>query len=359
MSDTLAPAAGFTPAPASGYAPQSVNYFSTPDPAKYLPAGPPADRYRALVFRAEDLHKLIPSFATRHQASLDRLEVEARLKRLTGHRSTGGFELSDDSPQVKPVRQELAERAAEQKRLTELDAVRSKAWHSCGALLSNVKAWIATPRSTVMEAIKVSPPKLQKLETVTAAIDRLRQQAKELRASIAQIENAPLPIAYARAQLKEQFAAIAKRGEISVEQLLQREGGQISFPETLLSMKVHSSDPAAVATGSVPDMIGMLLYANPDLLAALDKKLAAAASDGRALTPEQKQKQIAQATETLFAVELDEATLTFAAWQDGSPVEANPSIGPAALLAVRNVVPPPTDTATSPQHAYAVVGPGQ
>jgi len=58
--------------------------------------------------------------------------------------------------------------------------------------------------------------------------------------------------------------------------------------------------------------------------------------------------------EVLFGVEADEATLTFQAWQDGLPVEANPNIQPAALLAVRNVVASPADTSTSPQHAYMV-----
>ena len=102
----------------------------------------------------------------------------------------------------------------------------------------------------------------------------------------------------------------------------------------------------------------MLVYASHDsLLAALDKKLAAAAaaSDARALTPEQKQKQTAQAMSELFDAELAEATLTLEGWRSGLPIEANPGIQPAAWLAVRCVVAPAADTATSPQHAYDVV----
>jgi hypothetical protein len=53
----------------------------------------------------------------------------------------------------------------------------------------------------------------------------------------------------------------------------------------------------------------------------------------------------------LFATELDQATLRFEAWQNGLPVEANPNIQPAAVLAVRNVVAPPANTSTSPGHA--------
>jgi hypothetical protein len=108
-----------------------MNFFSTPDPAKYLPA----DRFRALVQRAEDLHRLISDFDVRRQVGADRLAAEARLRRLTGHRSAGGFELPDDSPQVIPVRQELADLTAEQARLVALDATRSKAWKATGAAL--------------------------------------------------------------------------------------------------------------------------------------------------------------------------------------------------------------------------------
>ncbi|TYL93433.1 hypothetical protein FXB40_21625 [Bradyrhizobium rifense] len=350
----------FEPAPAFGFAPQSVSYYAPPDSATYLPEGPPADRYRALVQRAEDLHRLIPESDVRRQVGADRLTVEARLKRLTGHRSTGGFELPDDSPQVIPVRQELADLTAEQARLVALDATRSKAWHAAGTLRSNVKAWLADgrPRGTVMEAIKVPVPKLLKGETITAAIDRLGQQAKELRQRLVEIEHAPQPSAQARARLKEQFAALAHRGEISVDQLLQREGGKIDIPEAQVTLKVYNvAEPAAVAIGQIPDIVAMLVYANHDSLLALqDKKLAAAGavSDARALTFEQRQKQTAQTMDALFAVELDQATLTLQAWESGLSIEPNADILPAAWLAVANVVAPLADTTTSPGQAYTV-----
>ena len=66
---------------------------------------------------------------------------------------------------------------------------------------------------------------------------------------------------YARALLKEQFAAITKRGVIQpVDQLLQRKAAEIGFPETRLTMKVHNSEPAAVTMETY--VVGMLFYAN-------------------------------------------------------------------------------------------------
>ena len=95
----------------------------------------------------------------------------------------------------------------------------------------------------------VPVPKLAKSETLPDAVNRLRQQAASLRAKLAEIERAPLPSTYARARLKEQLAAIPARGEINIDRLLQREEGEIGFPTTQFMMKVHNSEPAAVAIG--------------------------------------------------------------------------------------------------------------
>jgi hypothetical protein len=351
----------FEPAPASAFAPQAVSFYSAPDPASFLPAGTPAHRFQQLVRRVDDLRKLLPDFEERHQASLDKFAAEARVFELTRHKSDGGFGLPDDAPQVVAARRELADKAAEQKRINELYDARSKALQSCGGLLSNVRAWLADgrPRGTSMESITVPTPRLQKAETITAAITRLQQQANEVRASITEVENAPLPGAYARARLRQQFETIAKRGEVGVEHFLYRENAELFFPETRISLQVHTDTPAP-ATGPIPDAIGMLFNACPALLDVWDKKLGAAAvkTESKALAPEEKQKQIAQLSETLFAVELDLATLMFDAWRDGQNVEV-PLIGPAALLAVRNnVVPramPPSGT--TGDHAYSIIGP--
>jgi hypothetical protein len=346
----------FEPATAANTAPMSMGYYSQEDPAGRLPAGLPSNRFRTLAQKTEDLHRLLPDSSVRLQVGSDRLAAERRLQQLTTHRPIG-HGLADDDHRVVVARKELAALSAERERLVKLDTDRSGAWRRCGELLSSVRTWISSgrPPGTTMTAIDVPTPRLQKSETLPAAIDRLRQQAKELRARLAEVEQAPLPSTHVRAELREQLAAIAARGEIDVDRLFQ--GGQITFPETQLTMKVFNSEPAAVAIGSVPDIVGMLVHACHDsLLAAADKKLAAAgaASDARALTPEQKQKQSAQIVNELLAVETDEATLTLAAWESGLSIEANPGLAPAAWLAVRNVVAPPADTATSPQHAYTV-----
>ena len=66
---------------------------------------------------------------------------------------------------------------------------------------------------------------------------------------------------------------------------------------------------------------------------------------------EQRQKQTSQIMDALFVTELDEATLTFQAWQDGLPIEANDKINPAALSGATRYV------GASPEHVRNIVGP--
>ena len=107
--------------------------------------------------------------------------------------------------------------------------------------------------------------------------------------------------------------------------------------------------------GQIPDIIGMLAYINREALTdLLDRQITAKSDDRTALTLDQRQKQTSQTMDALFTVELDEATLTFQAWQDGLP-KSNVKINPR--LAVRNVVASPAKTGTSPEHAYDLVGP--
>ncbi len=72
------------------------------------------------------------------------------------------------------------------------------------------------------------------------------------------------------------------------------------------------------------------------------------------MSPEQKQQKVAQLTETLFAMEVDEAALMFSAWHEGQSVEVGPIIQPAAILAIKNVVPRAMPSGTTGSHAFDV-----
>jgi hypothetical protein len=129
--------------------------------------------------------------------------------------------------------------------------------------------------------------------------------------------------------MKDQVAALAERGAISVSQLLHRADGELGIPTTQFMAKVYNATPEAAAISQIPDIIGMLAYINREALTdLLDRQITAKSDDRTALTLDQRQKQTSQTMDALFTVELDEATLTFQAWQDGLPVEANVKINP-------------------------------
>jgi hypothetical protein len=121
---------------------------------------------------------------------------------------------------------------------------------------------------------------------------------------------------------------------------------------------VYNSEPGAVCYVNLPDIVSLLCQLNlPALTSLLDKQIAAKSDDTRALTPAQRLEQTSRTMDALFATELDEATLTLSAWQDGLPIEANPNLQPAAWLGVACIVTPPADTMTSPQHVREFAGP--
>lgn len=126
MSDTLVPpTTGFLPATAANSGPHVVSFYSAPrDPMDYLPT-PAQDRLRTLRQRIQDEHSLLVGHEKRQAAHTERLESQARLARLTGHRSTGAFELRDDDPRVIAEREKLNKLTAEAKRLDDLDTARA------------------------------------------------------------------------------------------------------------------------------------------------------------------------------------------------------------------------------------------
>ena len=113
-----------------------------------------------------------------------------------------------------------------------------------------------------------------------------------------------------------------------------------TLPETRVALQVHTETPAA-ATGPDPGRDRYAVQWLPRTVDRADKRLLPLplTTEGKALAPEEKQRQIAQLSETLFAVELDLATLMFDAWRDGQNVEVRSGNRTCRALAVRNVVP--------------------
>src|SRR5271166_3211299 len=70
------------------------------DVIESLPEGAPRDRYRAMVQRRADSHALTVPHSDLQAASMERINSERELQRLTDHPQDGGFGLPVDAPQV-------------------------------------------------------------------------------------------------------------------------------------------------------------------------------------------------------------------------------------------------------------------
>jgi hypothetical protein len=255
MSDTLVPT-GFTPATAANSGPYSVSFYSPPhDMADYLPA-PARDRLGQLRQRIQDKHSLIVGHEVRQAAHAERLESQARLKRLTDHRSVGGFELGDDDGRVVAEREKLNKLTAEAKRLDDLDTLRATQWREAGYVLHGIEAFLrdGMPPGTRLEVCETAVPSLTKGQTLAEAIAIRERRVGELQAEARKVEASPFPSARARKRLREKVAAWAAAGKPDVSQLLLAADGDIQFAERRMSVPVigkTESSSGLAATGFI------------------------------------------------------------------------------------------------------------
>jgi hypothetical protein len=357
MPDTL-PVARFQdtlPRQQTNYAPSHIGT----DPLAYLPDRA-ADRLRRLQLSADDLHAVIPEFEQVREANAARMEADTRLKRLLAPQSSGGFNLPEDDLRVTVARRELAEKTRAADRLNALDAERTTTWRTASQTLSAINAWLVEgrPAGTVLEAIEVEPPKLNKGETVVDAIGRLRRRGRELRADIARFNAAPFPLSYCKAQMKAQIEALAQTGTPDVTMLIEHDR-DVTFQTQRLQSSVHADRQTLLAFTEVPDTVALFAWLHKDaLIARLDAEIAAEADDATALTHAEREKREAEAMADLLAVERDEAALVWRAQSENLPVEHRSDVSPLALLGLRLVTAASGNGAagSSWQHAFDVIG---
>ena len=309
--------------------------------------------------RAADAHRLIPEFETIREASIAKIEAANALKRLTDHPQDGGFSLKQEDRRVVSAEKHLEKMAADFKRLTELQEVRSAAWQTTSAALANVETWLrhGLPGNCTLEPTDTEPPKLAKGETVTDAIERLRRRGRELRADLHRIESAPFPSSYAKQRMREQIEALAMQGEPDVTNLIEHDG-KIDFQMQRVTSEVHA-EKRALAFTEVLDAAALVAWVIKDaLVKRLDAKIAAEADDPAALSHEARQQREAEVQGDLLAVERDEAALVWQAQQSLLPVEHRSDISPLALLGLQLITAPrATNGPSSPERAgFNLVG---
>jgi hypothetical protein len=193
------------------------------------------------------------------------------------------------------------------------------------------------PGNCKLEAAAEVEPKLNKGETVTDAIERLRRRGRELKAAIHTIRSSCFPSGYCKQRAREQVEQLSQRGAISVSRLVEFDG-DIEFPSLQQRAMVHNATAGAVAFHETVDVVALMAFLHkPTLIAALDREIDAEADDKAALTHEQRQEREAVALADLLDIERQEASLTWSAIEQGLPIEFRADCDPRALLGVQLV----------------------
>jgi len=295
-----------------------------------------------------------------HAANTARGDAERQLQRLLAHRSDGGFHLDPEDKRVVAAQELVAKLAADAKRLTELDEVRSAAWQTASATLVTVEQWLrdGRPPGTVLQDFDGPEVKLIKGESVTDAIERLRRRGRELKADLHRIRSAPFPLSYVKAKMRAQIDALAQQGAPSVSDLVENDR-LIVWPKQNLQSRVYNTEVPSLAFAETHDMLPLIAWLHRDaLIAALDREITTESDDKAALSHEARQQQETVALGDLLAVERDEAALVWKAMHEGLPVEHRADCAPQAILQCMIVIAPRvTASGTSCEHGIDIADP--
>ena len=354
---------GFQPATAANSVPMAFS-FDTPhrDVSDYVPARA-VERLTRLRQRVSDKHSLTVGFQTRQQAHQDKLAAQARVKRLTDHRSLGGFEMATDAPQVVAEQKRLDAFTVEAKRLDDLDTMRSTEWRESGYALQGIDAYLrdGVPPGCVLEICETPPPTLPKGQTLTDAIQIRERRIRELQADARRVEATPMPSAYARKRMRQQISALAESGRPDVSPLIERIDGDIGFTEEARRVPVKGATEVNLASWQQPSAFLLTVFLNRDsLIGLLDQEITEAADDGNAMTIEQRQKAVATITSDMLAVDRELSELIWLAQAQNLPVEFRPDASPLAVLGLQlRTVARAEPARTTPGHGYDVVMAGR
>lgn len=325
--------------------------FSFPqgDPADLLP---PKRRPLLISMRQhrDDLRNLVGPSRERKDDELlpkkHRLEVE--LMRLTAPLGEGGFGLGEDDTPVADVRKKIADVSSEMTKLTELIEVRTARAHAAARLVKHLEDWLQSghPSGTVVAVVADVDLRdcKRRGENDIAAVERLRHRLRELAADAHRVESAPWPAALAKARVREEIHAIARRGQPDVAPAVEA-GAGIAWPKILQRMEVRAfavADGAHVhglAHEEVVDGTALLMWAHADqIIRKVELEIDALADDANALAPEARARRLSEIAADRLVVERQECELIRRLQADGTQVEYREDADPRALLAIELVV---------------------
>ncbi len=266
------------------------------------------------------------------------------LQQLQAHPQDFGFNLAPDDARVVAQQALVAKLSDDLRRLKERGEARLTAWQATSQAKAAVKEWLKSgrPGNTTLEAVEIEPPKLNKGESVTDAIERLRRRVRELRADHHRVASAPYPSTYCKQRMHGQIEALAMQGAPDVS-LLVEHGRKIQFQTQRVTSEVHG-ERRLLGFAEIPDAVALFAWTFKDqVIAKLSAEIDSESDDAAALSPEVRKQREAEVMGDLLAVERDESTLVWRAQSENLPCEHRSDCAPQAILGVRLVAVSPTN----------------
>jgi hypothetical protein len=332
------------------------------DAVELLP--PPAQELlQKLRDRRADLHAVMVPHGELQEAITDRITASNRLTALQAHPQEHGSGLPETDPRVVAQKRLVDKFLDHERRLRERSEAKALAWQAASGALSNVETWLrdGRPHGTVLEAVEIEPPKLNKNETVIDAVERHRRRVRELRSDLHRIQSAPFPSAYSKQRAREFVEQLAQRGQPDVSSLIELDR-PITFSTVRQQAEVIGSERHTIAVHETIDIASLLAWLMPDLLIKrLSAEIDTESDDPASLSHADRELRSSEVAGDLLAVEFDEAALVFRAQSEGMPIEHRADCSPLAILQMRLVTVAPTDgQASSMEHeGFNLIGRGQ
>jgi hypothetical protein len=321
-----------------------------------------AERFYAILDRAETLHAAMPPFEQRHELATERVKATQRLQQLEAHPSFGGFGLGPDDPRVCQQKALIAELTASKERMEARYRRTSEVWQAASKVRTAVEQWLRERPPTTVEDAPTEPPKLLKNESLLEGIERYRRRARELVADLRRIEAAPYPRDYCRQKATDEVLALAERGRINASHLVEHDGSLV-FPTMQLSSRVYNVEArgAVAFANDVPDILGIFATIHTDAMIAAACKAVDEEYDGGddsgALSHEERERRAAELEGDLLDIERQESALVRAALAQALPCEHRADCNVQAILQCRLITLPPREGGSSPEHAsYSLIG---
>ena len=215
MEATAEQATAFTPAPAN---PQPVS-FGAPhiappfDVIELLPEER-KDLLRKLRQHADDARALAVPFEEVRAASMDRVEKENALRRLTDHPGNGGFGLKPDDRRVMLAQQALTTATEDLRRRQERSEMPASAQQAALRVLAASEDFLrhGVPGGCTLEAAEAEEPKLLKNEGLLDGVERFRRRGREIKASIHAIQSSCFPKSHCKQRARHGRRSCAHPG---------------------------------------------------------------------------------------------------------------------------------------------------